>query len=74
MSVVISVRIKEEVKKLLEESGIDIGEEIRAHLEELAWKVKAKKHVEIWDEELKDVKPSKKGFSEKTVREDRESH
>ncbi|MBS7640295.1 MAG: VapB-type antitoxin [Candidatus Bathyarchaeia archaeon] len=71
---VISVRVKEEIKKLLEESGLDIGEEIRKYLEELAWKVKIKKMIEKWDAILRDVKPSEAGFSEKSVREDRESH
>jgi len=40
MSVVISVRVPEEVKKILEENGVDIAEEVRKHLEELAWKIK----------------------------------
>jgi len=30
----------------LEESGIDIGEEVRGLLEELAWKIKIRKFVE----------------------------
>lgn len=58
----------------MEESGIDIGEEVRGFLEELAWKIKIRKFVERWDELLKDVKPSEEGFSAKSVREDRESH
>ncbi|MEM1674401.1 MAG: VapB-type antitoxin [Candidatus Bathyarchaeia archaeon] len=58
----------------MEESGLDIGEEIRKYLEELAWKVKIKKMIEKWDAILRDVKPSEAGFSEKSVREDRESH
>lgn len=73
-SSVVSVRIREEVKKLLEESGLDISEEIKKHLEELAWKVKIKRMIEKWDVILKDVKPGEPGFSEKCVREDRESH
>ena len=35
---------------------------------------KAKKYVEKWTKELEDTKPSEKGFSEKSIREDRESH
>ena len=73
MSVVISVRVPEEVKKILEENGIDIAEEVRKHLEELAWKIKIRKFVEKWDEILKNVKPSEPGFAVKSVREDRES-
>ena len=74
MSTVISVRIKEEIKKELEKHGIDISQEIKKFLEELYIKVKAKEYVNKWIEELKYVKPSEKGFSTKSVREDRESH
>jgi hypothetical protein len=73
MSVVISVRVPEEVKKILEENGVDIAEEVRKHLEELAWKIKIGKFVEKWDEILKNVKPSEPGFAVKSIREDRES-
>jgi len=73
MSVVISVRVPEEVKKILEENGVDVAEEVRKHLEELAWKIKIRKFVEKWDEILKNVKPSEPGFAVKSVREDRES-
>jgi hypothetical protein len=74
MSAVISVRIRREVKETLEEGGVDIGEEVRRFLEELAWRVRARKFVERWNELLKDVKPSEEGFSVRSVREDRESH
>ncbi|MGC9068795.1 MAG: VapB-type antitoxin [Thermoprotei archaeon] len=70
----VSVRVKEEVKRVLEESGIDVAEEVRKHLENLALKIKMRKFVSKWDEMLKDIKPSEKGFSVRSVREDRESH
>ena len=73
MSTVISVRIKEEIKEELEKHGIDISQEVRRFLEELYIKVKAKDYVNRWIEELKYVKPSEKGFSTKSIREDRES-
>ena len=73
-STVISVRVREEIKKLLEESGLDVSEEVRKYLEELAWKVKIKRMIEKWDIILRDVRPSEVSFSEKSVREDRESH
>jgi hypothetical protein len=73
MSVVISVRVPEEVKKILEENGVDIAEEVRKHLEELAWKIKIRRFIEKWDEILKNVKPSEPGFAIKSIREDRES-
>ncbi len=70
----ISVRVREEVKRILEESGIDVGEEVRRFLEDLAWRVKIRRFVERWDELLKDVKPGEEGFSVSSVKEDREGH
>lgn len=74
MSSVISVRIREEVKKILEEEGVDIAREVRRFLEELAIKVKLRRYVEKWSRLLEEVVPSKKEFAAKSVREDRESH
>jgi len=74
MSVVVSVRIREEIKRFLEESGVDVSEEVRRFLEELYYKVKVRRFIERWDQMLASVKPSKEGFSVKSVREDRETH
>jgi siroheme synthase (precorrin-2 oxidase/ferrochelatase) len=74
MSVVISVRVRREIKELLESEGINIAEEVRRFLEELAYKIRIRKYVEKWDRMLEGVKPSPKGFSVSSVREDRESH
>ena len=74
MSVVISVRVKKEIKELLESEGVNIAEEVKRFLEELAYKVRIRKYVEKWDRMLEGVKPSPKGFSVSLVREDRESH
>ena len=57
MSVVISVRVKKEIKELLESEGINIAEEVRRFLEELAYKVKIKRYVEKWDKMLEGVTP-----------------
>jgi hypothetical protein len=73
MSAVVSVRIPEEVKRILEENGVDIAEEVRKHLEELAWRIRTRRFIEKWDELLKNVKPSEPGFAVRSVREDRES-
>ncbi|MGQ9469578.1 MAG: VapB-type antitoxin [Nitrososphaerales archaeon] len=74
MSTVISVRVRKEIKEELEKAGVDVAEEIKEKLEELAWKVRTKRQVERWNKILNRVKPSEKGFSVKSVREDRESH
>ena len=36
--------------------------------------IKAIEYVNEWVKLLKDIKPSEKGFSERSIREDRESH
>ena len=74
MSTVISVRVRKEVKEILEREGIDIAKEVKDYLESLAWRTQAKKSVEKWRTILNNVKPSEKSFSAKSVREDRESH
>ncbi len=73
-TIVISVRVKKKIKDLLEKEGIDIADEIRRYLEELAEKIIIRKYIEKWDNLLRNVKPSEKGFAEKSVREDREGH
>lgn len=73
-TVVISVRIREEVKRVLEEAGINISEAVREYLEELAWRIRVRKTIEKWDRMLEGVKPSEKGFAARSVREDRDSH
>ena len=74
VSAVISVRVREDVKKLLEEEGVDIAGEVRRFLEELALKVRLRRYVDKWIRLLEEVVPSEKGFAERSVREDRESH
>ncbi len=74
MSTVVSVRIRREVKELLDKEGIDISEAVRNYLEELAYRIKLKHYISKWDMLLKSIKPSEKGFSSRSVREDRESH
>jgi len=71
---VVSIRIKKEIKEVLEKAGVNIPKTVRQHLEELAWKLQLKEETEKLRKLLKNVKPSEKGFSEKSVREDRESH
>ncbi len=72
MSTVISIRIRSEVKELLEEAGININYEVKKFLEDLAWKVRVKKNLLMIDEFLKNMPPTHRGFAVKSVREDRE--
>jgi len=74
VSIVISIRIKKEIKELLEKENVNINEEVKKFLEELASKIKMRKYVAEWDKILENVKPSEKGFAERSIREDRESH
>ena len=71
---VISVRIDKRVKRILEEAGINISEEIKKFLNEFAWKVEVRKRIERFDKLMEDVKPAEYGYSAKSVRDDRESH
>ncbi len=73
MSTVISVRVSREIKEELEKAGVNVAEEVRKLLEELAWKIRVRRQVESWDRILLNVKPSVRGFSARSVREDRES-
>ncbi|MEM3078657.1 MAG: hypothetical protein QXR38_04080 [Nitrososphaerales archaeon] len=70
----ITVRVKREVKEALEKAGVNISETVRKHLEELFWKLQLEEETEAMRKILEKVKPSEKGFAEKSVREDRESH
>ncbi|MBS7645341.1 MAG: VapB-type antitoxin [Candidatus Bathyarchaeia archaeon] len=74
MSTVISIRIRKEVKEELEKAGINVSEEIRKRLEDLAWQVRIKRQIEKWNMILAGMKPSREGFSVGSVREDREGH
>jgi hypothetical protein len=75
MSEVISVRVSREVKDELEAAGINTSEEVKRHLEQLAWKMKSKRAVEEMNEVIrKRVKPSKKGFAAAQIGEDRDGH
>jgi len=73
MSTVISVRVREDVRRFLEEEGVDIAVEVRRFLEELASKVRVRRYVSEWDRLLENVK-TERGFAVRSVREDRESH
>jgi antitoxin component of RelBE/YafQ-DinJ toxin-antitoxin module len=71
---VITTRIKKEIKEVLDRAGINIPTVIKTYLEELAWKLQLSVETEEMRKLLENVKPSEKGFAEKSVREDRESH
>lgn len=71
---VVTTRIKKEVKEALEKAGVNIPKVVRQHLEEFAWKLQLEEETEKLRKLLENIKPSEKGFAEKSVREDRESH
>jgi len=72
MSEVISVRVKKDVKKTLEESGVNVSKAVKEFLEELAWKVKVKESLESLDRLLQEMPPAPRGFASRSVREDRD--
>lgn len=73
-TMVVTTRIKKEVKQILEKAGINISNAVRKHLEELAWKLQVKEETEKLRKLLEKVKPSEPGFAVESVREDREGH
>ena len=71
-SVVVSVRIKKDVKAKLEEEGINVEASIKDYLAQRAKQIEFRKKVQEWKSFIeKNVKPSKKGFAVKSIREDR---
>lgn len=71
-SAVISIRLNEKVKHTLEENRVDLAQEVKAHLNELAQRIEFRKKLEELTLIIKSkVKPSKSGFAVKSVREDR---
>ncbi len=71
---VVSVRIEERVKKILEEAGINISEAVKNYLRELAWRIELEKRIARFEEVTRNIPPAEKGYSERSVREDREGH
>lgn len=73
-SVVVSVRIKRETKESLEREGIDVEKTVKDFLIQRAAQIKLRKTVERLARSIKrNVKPSKRGFAVKSVREDRDA-
>jgi hypothetical protein len=71
---IVSVRVDRRVKEVLKRAGINIAEEVRRHLEELAWRVELQQNLEQLDRLLEAVPPVEEGWAAKGVREDREGH
>ena len=71
---VVSIRINKKTKEILEKAGINITQEIKRHLEELAWRIEVKERLERLDKILNKIPPAEDGFSAKSVREDRDSN
>lgn len=72
-TVVVSVRVRREVKEELERAGVDIGEAVRRCLEALAARERRKQMLKEWRRIHENIAPSEPGFAAGSVREDRES-
>lgn len=59
---IVSVRVDEKVKKVLEDAGVNISREVKRFLEDLAWNIEVKKRVERLNVILSDVYRLKKAF------------
>lgn len=71
---VVSVRVDKKVKETLEREGVNIAEEVRRFLSDLAWRIELERSLERLNEVLKDIPPAEGGFSARSVRGNRESH
>ena len=71
---VVSVRVNRKTKEALKRAGVDISNEVRVFLEDLAWKAQLGEKMKKLDELVSSLPSAKKGFGSKSVREDRESH
>ncbi len=71
-SVVVSVRIKKDTKAKLENEGVDVEEVVKEFLNNRAAQIELRKSINKLKKIVeKEVKASKKGFSVRSVREDR---
>lgn len=54
-TVVVSVRVRRRVKEVLEEAGVNISEELKRYLEDLAWRIEMKRSLEELDRVLRRI-------------------
>ena len=74
-SEVISARISKKDKDTLKEAGVDVSLETRRHLEQVAAEIRAQRALDRLNKTIdKFMVPARKGYGQKSVREDRESH
>lgn len=74
-SMVISVRVKKELRHKLEREGIDVEKAVKDYLNQRAAQIELRRSIgKLRGIIAKDVKPSKKGFAVHSVREDRNAH
>lgn len=69
---VISVRVDKRTKEVLKKAGVNVSNEVRDFLHELAWKAELKERVKKLNGRLEKVTPAKRGFASESVSEDRE--
>ncbi len=67
-TVVISVRIRSEVKEVLDGAGINISEVVRNYLENLARRIRVRRALNELDAILSNIEPAEKSLAERLVR------
>mgnify|MGYP001626493967 CR=1 FL=1 len=67
-TVVISVRIRSEVKEVLDGAGINISEVVRNYLENLARRIRVQRALNELDAILSNIEPAEKSLAERLVR------
>ncbi len=72
-SEVISVRVAKEAKEALEREGIDVSHEFKDYIKRRLALIGLRKTVRRLEPIIRSMKPSKKGFAARSVREDRDA-
>ena len=72
-SEVISIRVAREAKEALEKEGIDVSYEFKNYIKYRLALLRLKSTVKELEPIIRSMKPSKKGFAVRSVREDRDA-
>ncbi|MCL5239412.1 MAG: VapB-type antitoxin [Candidatus Marsarchaeota archaeon] len=72
-SEVISVRVAKEAKEALEKEGVDVSYEFKNYIKRRLALLRLRKTVKELEPIIRSMKPSKRGFAVRSVREDRDA-
>lgn len=68
---VVSARVDRHTVEVLKKAGVNVGEKVKGFLQDLAWEAELKGRLAKLDKALEKMPPAERGFSAKSVNEDR---